>query len=331
MSSPKHELRANVQRAVDAATQFLTAHQDDDGYWRDYDLEPGRAEAWITGCVGYALSQNIPIAQSRQTALHRAAETLLAAQRPGGWGYNRRTACDADSTSWVIRFLAQLGTLNEGSVLSLLSRYVTVTGAVRTFDSPDRFGSWAMEHNEVTPLVGLALLASGERGPVAQIRASVLSSWIAGYGWKPFWWRSGVYATAQNLNFLLFSGGIPKYLAADERARLLHAPMPESAFETAQQLAVALHLDAYSEVLRFGERLLGLQSSDGGWLSWPGLLVRHQRDPSHFEMFHDDRRLLSTAMAVIALTLWLRPRPIASANEIVHRSRDHDTNQENPW
>jgi hypothetical protein len=182
---------------------------------------------------------------------------------------------------------------------------VTSTGAVRTFGSADRFGSWAMEHDEVTPLAGLALLAAGERRLAAQVRASVLNTWVAGYGWKPFWWRGGAYASAQNLDFLSAGGGIPKDLAADEQARLLCAPAPESAFEAAQRLAAAVHLGASCEALRFGERLLGLQSGDGGWPPSPCLLVRNQREPDRFKMFSDDRRLLSTAMSVMALALWL--------------------------
>ena len=243
MSSLVGKLRTEAQLAVLAADQFLIERQGGDGHWRDYNLEPGRSESWITGCVGYALCHCGPAARPQCIALHRAEESLLASRRSGGWGYNRQTACDADSTSWVIRFLAQVSALKDISALSLLSKYITPTGSVHTFGTPDRFGSWAMEHEEVAPLVGLALLAAGEHQLAAQVRASVLSTWIEGYGWKPFWWRSSAYALAQNLEFLSASGGIPKDLAADEFARLHCASAPESAFEAAQRLSSAVHLD----------------------------------------------------------------------------------------
>src|SRR5688572_790490 len=154
MSNPIQHVDA--QRALALAENFLTKRQDGDGHWRDYELAPGRSEAWITACVGYALCQRVHAGRSQRIALDRATEVLLTSRRPEGWGYNLQTACDADSTSWVIRFLAREG-LNEVSASALLGRYVTPTGTVRTFASADRFGSWAMEHDEVAPLAGLAL------------------------------------------------------------------------------------------------------------------------------------------------------------------------------
>src|ERR1700730_3925101 len=194
-------LNLRVQHAIFAALSFLTLSQDDDGYWRDYQLPPGRSEAWTTACVGYALLAASRYERVSEFALHRAAAVLLAAQRPEGWGYNRNTACDADSTSWVVRFLAQFGTLDGISALAVLSPYVTPTGRIRTFASVDRFGSWALEHDEVAPLAGLALLAAGEYHHAAGIRAAVLDSW-AEYGWRPFWWHGRAYVCAQSLEFL---------------------------------------------------------------------------------------------------------------------------------
>src|ERR1019366_2121738 len=114
----------------------------------------GRSEAWTTACVGYALLAASRYAQASRPALHRAATALLAARRPEGWGYNRKTSCDGDSTSWVIRFLAQLGAIDGVSAASVLAPYLSSNGRVRTFNSVDRFGSWAMEHDEVAPLAG---------------------------------------------------------------------------------------------------------------------------------------------------------------------------------
>src|SRR4051812_35139044 len=111
---------------------------------------------------------------------------LFAARQTQGWGYNRITSCDADSASWVIRFLARLGRLSGVSASAMLSRYIMPTGRVRTFPSVDRFGSWAMEHDEVAPLAGLALLAAKEPGQVAAIRSAILETWM-GRGWQSFW------------------------------------------------------------------------------------------------------------------------------------------------
>jgi hypothetical protein len=165
-----------------------------------------------------------------------------------------------------------------------------------------------MEHDEVTPVAGLALLAAGEHQLAAQLRASVLKSWVAGYGWSPFWWNTSAYVSAQSLEFLSASGGIPNELAADECARLLRAAAPGSAFETAQRLTAVAHLGLAGEALHIGNHLLGLQADDGGWPPSLALLVPSQLSPSQSYVCVDDRRLLSTALSVVALTLWLQSR-----------------------
>src|SRR6185295_3044416 len=211
-------LNERMRFAVGAAVQFLLQRQDKDGYWRDYQLPPGRSDAWTTACVGCALFAASTYARVSHSTLHRAGTELLSAQRPEGWGYNRKSACDADSTSWVLRFLAQLGILDGISAKVMLSPYVTPNDRVRTFASVDRFGSWALEHNEVAPLAGLALLAAREQQHIASIRRAVLDSWAKG-GWRPFWWHGRAYVCAQSLEFLLLSGGIPEILAQNERRR----------------------------------------------------------------------------------------------------------------
>lgn len=289
-----------MRPAVAAAERFLTERQDDDGHWRDYQLEPGRSEAWVTACVGYALCR---AGRGAATPVRQAADALLASARPGGWGYNRHTACDADSTAWVIRFLAELGALDGLQPASLIGAYVAPSGAVRTFASPERFGSWAAEHAEVTPLAGLALLAAGERELAARLRGAAVNAWTPDGGWPPFWWHGQAYAAAQNLGFLAASGGVPPELAAGERERLSAAPGARSAFEAAQRLTAAVHLDAPVDASRFRDRLMALQSADGGWPASSSLLAPSQRDPSQSRRCSDDRRLLSTALAVVALQL----------------------------
>jgi hypothetical protein len=301
MSNPALNLR--VQDAISAALSFLALGLDDDGYWRDYQLPPGRSESWTTACVGSALLAATPHRQVNQSALQRTATILLAARRPEGWGYNRDTACDADTTSWVLRFLARFGLADGLSALAVLRPYLTSTGRVRTFASVDRFGTWALEHDEVAPLAGLALLAVGEYRHASVIRAAILDSW-AKHGWRPFWWLGRAYVCAQSFEFLLLSGGIPEVLAQSERARLAEPPISASSFEIAQRLAAAVHLDAKTDARRLCETLLNFQHLDGGWPASPVLLVPDQREPFQSSIHCDDRRLLTTATSLVAMTRW---------------------------
>jgi hypothetical protein len=313
MLSPGRKLSVRVEEAIVSASQFLAARQDRDGYWRDYVLPPGRSEAWTTACVGYALSQGGQLRSSAKPVLDHAAESLLLSRRPEGWGYNRHTACDADTTAWVIRFLAQVDAMNGVFASELLFSYMAASGGIRTFGSQYRFGRWAGEHDEVAPLAGLALLAAGENHHASTIRSSILSRWEVEEGWKPFWWHNDAYVSAQSLTFLRQSGGIPKHIAADERSKLFQLPPPESAFEMAQRLAAATHLVSSSTSERFCNDLLTMQLIDGGWPSSLGLLVPSQGDSSEGKLFADDQRLLSTAMAVIALTSWQHAREASRA------------------
>jgi hypothetical protein len=106
------------------------------------------------------------------------------------------------------------------------------------------------------------------------------------------------------------SGGIPAPIAAAERKRLANAVdskvaslnvARESTFDTAQRLITGVRLHASECVYRLRHALSASQRADGGWPASLGLLVPHQRDPDIRTMFADDRRLLSTAMSVLAL------------------------------
>jgi hypothetical protein len=188
----------------------------------------------------------------------------------------------------------------------MLSPYVTPTGRVRTFASVDRFGSWAMEHDEVAPLAGLALLAAREPGQVAGIRSAVLDVWME-RGWQPFWWQGRAYVCAQSLEFLDLSGGIPDYVSENERRSLSKLPIPTTAFDAAHRLATAYRLKAARDALHMTNILIDLQQSDGGWPPSSVLLVPDQRDPANSTLQRDDRRLLTTAVSVVALTRWAAP------------------------
>ncbi|HEX7181041.1 MAG TPA: prenyltransferase/squalene oxidase repeat-containing protein [Thermoanaerobaculia bacterium] len=312
-------LRTDVVSALAAARSFLLESQEEDGLWRDYDLEPGSSEAWTTACVGCALlpGRGPSIAEP---ALRRAAETLHELRRPAGWGYNRRTAADADSTAWTLRLLAALGDLRDVPALSLLESFLGPGGAARTFRDPERFGTWSGEHPDVTPLVGLALIAAGApREVVRRVRSATLAARSPGAGWTAFWWACDAYATARSLELLAASGGVPAAVRREVAAGLALLPEPGSPFETAQLLAIAVRLGAETRATahRFTRCLLAQRSGDGGWPASPVLLVPDQRDASRASIHADGRRLLSTAIAVSALKSWLK----RSAGEAsLHRS-----------
>lgn len=295
-----------LREAIGAGAAHLVSRQDPDGYWRDYQMPPGRSDTWITGCVGVVLDlvrDLVPGELGIAEAVDRAAGALRASRRKGGWGYSRRVPCDADSTSWAVRLLAGYDAAEIPA--DIFDKYITAASGVRTFRSPRFFGIWAEEHDEVTPVVGAAFLALGDSSRVDRVRTRVVERHRGSGGWTAFWWRSEAYAIAHNLMFLARTGGVPLDIAVVERERLARAAPggsgadtpPEPAFDTAHRLIAAVRLDAQNHVDLFLRALLGTQLPDGSWPPSSRMLVPGQS--SELE-YIDDRGVLSTAVAVMA-------------------------------
>jgi hypothetical protein len=111
----------------------------------------------VTSCVGWVLAQ-APVGAEAHESLRRASAAVLAARREWAGDYNRHAATDAGSTAWALRFLAALGWGSDVDEASLV-RYLDEDSRARTFLDGERFGRRASVHDDVTPVVGLALVA----------------------------------------------------------------------------------------------------------------------------------------------------------------------------
>ena len=106
-----------ASRALERGKRFLLANQGGDGLWRDFLTPAGEASEWPTGFVATALH----LAGAETSALERAADALVARQHEdGGWGYNVNVPSDADSTAWVLLFLARMGAPRRGRAAARL-------------------------------------------------------------------------------------------------------------------------------------------------------------------------------------------------------------------
>ena len=296
--------------AIKRAGEFLLASQSADGLWRDYDsLEPGCSEGWVTGVVAWSLT--LPPSHRRTPhAVFAAAESLHAIAQDDGWGYNRNTASDADSTAWIWRFLTRIDRYGGRSAIVDLSNYLEPGGLVRTFRGT-RFGAWASAHADVTPVLGLALHAIQEVSKVVDgVRKTALGQRSADGLWDSYWWTSRAYAIARNLEFLVATGGIPEEIRRRAVEWLSAQPdLDKSSFVVAQELAAAVLVDREMSRRR-GETLLEMQQSDGGWAASRALLVPAQLPGlgQAESLAADEQRLMSTAMSMVALKSWLTRR-----------------------
>lgn len=284
-------LQYMFRQVLNRAAAFLLSKQDPDGFWRDYQLEVGSSDSWITAVVGNALFKT----SGKCLELEKAVAALAGVRRKQGWGYNGLTACDADTTSAVIRFFAVMNALDDINVAEMLDVYINPFNyRVRTFDSTKRFGSWAWEHDEVTPVAGMALWAAKEFNLAICIRQAVLSASI----WHKFWWRCASYATARNLEFLNETGGIPEEVRIRETNKLEKSDSFSSAFDLAQQISskTLLKSDVSGTNL-----LLEMQLSDGSWPPSAALLVPDQYSGVEGHAEADNERLITTASAMLSI------------------------------
>jgi hypothetical protein len=231
----------------------------------------------------------------------------------GGWGFNRSTGADADSTAWALRFLHRAGVRLGRTEAERLGRHIDDRGRVHTFEDKAT-GTWAGAHDDVTPVVGLALLACGGGGEaLSRVRAAVAGAQRPDGLWTSFWWASQAYASLWSVYFLRRTGGLSECAAGLLRARLSTTPLSSIAspcsLETALWLLLVLELDHPDPTL--GEHLVGrlVEASDRrGWPGSPLLLVpaRFEGDTASPSGPHPDGRgLLTTATACWALARWL--------------------------
>lgn len=296
-----------VVEASERAAAFLLSNQDEDGFWRDYRLPPGRSEAWATAVVGLALSEAAPRIDGIEGACSRAVTALNAARTPDGWGYNRNTAADADTTSWVTCFLRARGVTDLDHCRRVLLRHVSRSGHARTFLDP-RFGHWAAEHEDVTPLVGLALQACGcEPEVLSALERAAAGSALEHQGWKGFWWQNESYALAWNLEWLAARRALSDEVREIARAQLAHLPSTTSFLDAACRLRAEIHL--FDATLAESEIARSIVANRGALQESRELLVppQHGAFAKHALVpYPDDRGLMTTACALLALTSWSR-------------------------
>ena len=269
-----HEIKTRIRKAE----SFLVLHQKISGFWNDYCLEPGLSLSRTTAYVGFCLSispmsrKYISAIKSAATALHRIVSEL-------GWGYNQNTSVDADSTSWALRFLARLDYFESLDPVSMLKRYICPNGAVKTFLDESKFGRWSQPHEDVTPVLGLALIETGASSEIIQsVRCAVLDTWYRKEEWSAFWWKDNVYAWAQNLNFLKVSVGIIPCIKKRSYLWVEEWDSDVNAFNISCLIytIAILEMTSSDAFHKYFYRLLMPQNKDGSWPSSKVLLVPQQ-------------------------------------------------------
>jgi hypothetical protein len=332
-------LEARVADSVAAAHDFLMAGVSQGGFWRDFHLDIGSSDEWVTAFIASQMTlTGLPLGL---TAAREALCWLLRRQRPcGGWGYNAIAPADADSTAWVLRLAMACGFDTEAirRARAFLAGHGLPDGHVTTYSSstPIRFGDRNLSDREAAGWRGAHHCVTANAAPLlgAAAMEALRRSQTASGAWRAHWWQSDMFATALAAESL---AGTPHPGNGDCIARAARWAAARDAVAGAPAFDIAWSL-RLARLARSGaanpavalrvNRLLDLQQADGGWPAGAPMLFPH---PSEIErtagapLFIDRQRNFTTAAVHAALAMaapeLARKRLVKHETSSTHRAQ----------
>jgi squalene cyclase len=321
------------------AVGFLIRAQHSDGLWRDFVTFAGESDEWVTAYVATALA-GVDSAAARESTRKAWYAMSKRARRAGGWGYNKESPADADSTAWALRMASALGKSNLASVVRgkrLLTAQQRRDGGIATcssqvwgacfarMSSSARWSGWCDSHSCVTAASADALDAKERRNALAFLRKrqEVRGRWIG------YWWADHEYPTTLALDALKRLGRSSDEARVRKALRWIASRIDSSgavrsgvtgeasAFSTACALGVLAQNSRWhpsSAARKCLKWLIDHQRRDGSWASSATLRLPFPEDlePESVEDWPlgdgfgdiclDHRSVFTTACVVGALT-----------------------------
>jgi hypothetical protein len=206
------DARQALGQVLARAVAFLLSQQAHTGRWRDFLLPPGPSDEWVTAFVASCMLETPE--QTAHTAAWRAWQALLCRRRgTPGWGYNRLTPADADSTAWALRLAAGLGILQDERVAAarhFLAGHMLADGSLTTYAAHDPMQPHTRlsEEGSLTGWHAAHACVTAAAAPFAGAPAwRVLAGQQAAAGhWQGYWWWDDEYTTALAAEALAASG-----------------------------------------------------------------------------------------------------------------------------
>lgn len=315
-----------INEMLARATDYILRKRETDGYWVDFALPQGTSDEWVTAYITATLS-NDPVLRNNLTS---SVGWLQRRFRPGeGWGYNRNTIADADSTALSLLALHRMGVpLPEGARDALL-RYRLHSGGYSAYTE------WDLDHEhgtgpaEITSVVLLAQLETGliEADVIYDAVMNLVSQQRDEGGWNAFWWKDDLFATYRTLQalnaFVRFatlgkgSDQLPSNVVESAAKAVRDARPSVSAHATPDEpFILGLWLSSwfaahgnvyYPSVDRILYHLRSQQQEDGRWLSVPirriarTKLLRPWARSDSGRLYLDSRCLITTTTVIEGL------------------------------
>ncbi len=314
----------SVEQAVTQAITFLLSQQAQTGRWHDFLLPAGPSDEWVTAFVAACLLETE--SEIAYAAAKLAWQALCSRRRDEpGWGYNRLTPADADSTAWALRLATSLGIPQDERVSAarhFLAGHLLADGGIMTYAAHDpirrytrlpvdaSFAGWQAAHVCVT-----AAAAPNVDTSVIGYLASQQTT--AGH-WQGYWWWDDEYTTALATEALAATRTRTVAQAvvwAQNRVSVTGAvhridgvPSPWATAWCVRILRLGTTPAAQTACAQAVAWLLNAQQQDGGWASsarlrvpMPGQLDT-KRQAKWINSF-DQNRVFTTAAVTAALGL----------------------------
>ncbi|WP_239405180.1 prenyltransferase/squalene oxidase repeat-containing protein [Frankia sp. Cj3] len=287
-----------AHRAVELGAAFLRRRQRQDGALRDFALEPGLSDAWMTAHVALVL-EGVP--KARQVQSRAAGYLFMQGCAKGAWGFNGRVREDADSTAQALIVLAGSGYAVPRAWRDTLLGFQHPNGGFSTYRCPTTgpVNGWQAPHADVT-LAAHAALRDLDLDAATRAQA-FLERLVANDGLATaYWWATPAYCLWAQVKFG-FGGRQAGSKAAEELAGAPSGPLDVAmlGWAAASELTSSATADAVSY-------LLATQLVDGSWPCSPCLRVtdpalHSSRLKAPGRVYSGGRRVFSTAHAVAAV------------------------------
>ena len=203
--------------ALEKAFDYIKANRNVSGVWSDFLTLAGESVYWVSGYVGYALSDYYKFKE--EDWINGIGNYLLKHQQQnGGWGYGPAVPADADSTAWCLLFLSKLNIENRDSInrgINFLNAHKTpIDEGFRTYAMPQQvarfmminedisFKGWSSSQMCVTGVAIQAIFESDrDQSIIEGITCIKRNQTLQGY-WNSYWWNDNLYATSNCMKAL---------------------------------------------------------------------------------------------------------------------------------
>jgi hypothetical protein len=290
--------------ALRRAVGFLFDQQDQDGGWRDFQLQKGVSTVWTTAYVAVRLAQEEVLDARTSPALEGAAAFLRRHRHAGGgWGYNGHCMADADSTATALLFLRGRHPAPAVKDIALLAAFQNPDGGFATYRTLPDGHPWRVSNPELTPTVVRAL---SQFLPAHHVILTRAREWLGRVVLDPenkaYWWTTPAYMHTEMARIGLRT--------AESQLKMVRFT---SVFEAACNLERHALQGRAHEHKRDVEVLIMRQLADGSWpstpiLRVPGALIRPRSiQLNQVPANADQHRIFTTATAFGALGAIRRP------------------------